>query len=75
MYHTIVVPLDGLVFSERALPMAMTLARALRTQVILVRGPVPRSSREQIRPTPKSMPSGSLRLIWRRWHPGCPGKA
>jgi nucleotide-binding universal stress UspA family protein len=37
MYHTILVPLDGSAFSERALPMATTLARALRAQVILVR--------------------------------------
>ena len=37
MYHTILVPLDGSAFSERALPMATTLARALRAQVILIR--------------------------------------
>lgn len=37
MYHTILVPLDGSAFSERALPMATTLARALRAQVTLVR--------------------------------------
>jgi len=37
MYHTILVPLDGSAFSERALPMTTTLARALRAQVILVR--------------------------------------
>jgi nucleotide-binding universal stress UspA family protein len=37
MYHTILVPLDGSAFSERALPIATTLARTLRAQVILVR--------------------------------------
>ncbi len=36
-YHTILVPLDGSAFSERALPMATMLARVLRAQVILAR--------------------------------------
>jgi nucleotide-binding universal stress UspA family protein len=37
MYHTILVPLDGSSFSERALPVAATLARAFGARVILVR--------------------------------------
>lgn len=37
MYRTILVPLDGSTFSERALPMATALARAMRAQVILTR--------------------------------------
>lgn len=37
MYHTILVPLDGSAFSERALPMAKTLAQAMRAQVVLMR--------------------------------------
>jgi len=37
MYHTLLVPLDGSAYSERALPMAMTLARHLKARVILMR--------------------------------------
>jgi nucleotide-binding universal stress UspA family protein len=37
MYHTILVPLDGSTFSERALPMATTLAHTMSAQMILVR--------------------------------------
>ncbi len=37
MYRTILVPLDGSAFSERALPVAASLAQALQAQVILVR--------------------------------------
>jgi nucleotide-binding universal stress UspA family protein len=37
MYHTILVPLDGSAFSERALPMATTLAHTMSSQLVLVR--------------------------------------
>ena len=37
MYRTILVPLDGSPFSERALPVAASLAHALKAQLILVR--------------------------------------
>jgi nucleotide-binding universal stress UspA family protein len=37
MYHTILVPLDGSAFGERALPMAETLARATGANVVLMR--------------------------------------
>lgn len=37
MYRTILVPLDGSAFSERALPMAALLAQTMRSQVILMR--------------------------------------
>ena len=37
MYRTILIPLDGSAFSERALPMATALARTLSAQIILVR--------------------------------------
>jgi len=37
MYRTILAPLDGSEFSERAVPMAMSLAQALQAQVVLVR--------------------------------------
>lgn len=37
MYHTILVPLDGSAFGERALPMATVLARAASAQVVLMR--------------------------------------
>jgi len=37
MYHTILVPLDGSAFSERALPMATTLARAMGANMVLMR--------------------------------------
>lgn len=37
MYHTLIVPLDGSAFSERALPMATSFARSLGAQVILTR--------------------------------------
>jgi nucleotide-binding universal stress UspA family protein len=37
MYHTLLVPLDGSAYSERALPMAMSLARHLKARVFLVR--------------------------------------
>jgi nucleotide-binding universal stress UspA family protein len=37
MYGTILVPLDGSALAERALPMAMTLAQAMRARVILMR--------------------------------------
>jgi nucleotide-binding universal stress UspA family protein len=36
MYHTLLVPLDGSAYSERALPMAMSMARHLNRQVDLV---------------------------------------
>lgn len=36
MYRTILVPLDGSVFGERALPMARTLAQAMQAQVVLM---------------------------------------
>lgn len=37
MYRTILVPLDGSIFSERALPLATTLARATDATLVLVR--------------------------------------
>lgn len=37
MCRTILVPLDGSAFSERALPMATALAQAMKAQVILMR--------------------------------------
>ncbi len=37
MYNTILVPLDGSKFSERALPMAASLAEANRSHIILLR--------------------------------------
>jgi nucleotide-binding universal stress UspA family protein len=37
MYHTILVPLDGSAFSERALPMATALAQTMSAQLVLVR--------------------------------------
>jgi nucleotide-binding universal stress UspA family protein len=37
MYRTLIVPLDGSAFSERALPMATSFARSLGAQVILTR--------------------------------------
>jgi nucleotide-binding universal stress UspA family protein len=37
MYQTILVPLDGSAFGERALPIATSLARAMGAQLILVR--------------------------------------
>ena len=37
MFHTLIVPLDGSAFSERALPMATSFARSLGAQVILTR--------------------------------------
>lgn len=37
MYHTLLVPLDGSAYSERALPMAMGLARHLKARVVLMR--------------------------------------
>jgi nucleotide-binding universal stress UspA family protein len=37
MYRTILVPLDGSAFSERALPMAIELARPMGAQLVLVR--------------------------------------
>ncbi len=36
MYQTILVPLDGSSFSERALPIATTLAQAMRAQIVLM---------------------------------------
>ena len=75
MYHAILVPLDGSAFSERALPMATTLARALRAQVILVRAASASVFPEQILLKHRSR-------LWRRpkptylpWQPGCPSKA
>ncbi|MCW5850535.1 MAG: universal stress protein [Anaerolineae bacterium] len=37
MYQTILVPLDGTVFSERALPLATTIARATGSRLVLIR--------------------------------------
>jgi nucleotide-binding universal stress UspA family protein len=37
MFHTILVPLDGSAFSERALPLATALANAMLAHVILMR--------------------------------------
>ena len=37
MYQTILVPLDGTVFSERALPLASTIARATGGRLVLMR--------------------------------------
>jgi nucleotide-binding universal stress UspA family protein len=37
MYRTILVPLDGSAFGERALPMALEVARATGAQLVLVR--------------------------------------
>ena len=37
MYQTILVPLDGTLFSERALPLAVMLARATGAKLTLVR--------------------------------------
>ncbi|MGE5603755.1 MAG: universal stress protein [Nitrososphaerales archaeon] len=37
MYHTLLVPLDGSEYSERALPLAMILARHLGAQLVLMR--------------------------------------
>jgi nucleotide-binding universal stress UspA family protein len=37
MYHTLLVPLDGSAYSERALPMAMSVARHLKARVFLMR--------------------------------------
>lgn len=37
MYRTILVPLDGTIFSERAIPLASTIARATDGRLILVR--------------------------------------
>ena len=37
MYRTILVPLDGSAFSERALPMATTLAQTMSARLVLVR--------------------------------------
>jgi nucleotide-binding universal stress UspA family protein len=37
MYHTLLVPLDGSAYSERALPMAVSMARHLKARVFLVR--------------------------------------
>lgn len=37
MYQTILVPLDGTVFSERALPLASTIARATGSRLVLMR--------------------------------------
>jgi len=37
MYRTLLVPLDGSVYGERALPMATALARHLSAQLVLVR--------------------------------------
>lgn len=37
MYRTILVPLDGSAFSERALPMATALARAMGANMVLMR--------------------------------------
>ena len=37
MYHTMLVPLDGSAFSERALPMATALAQTMNAQLVLVR--------------------------------------
>ena len=36
MYHTILVPMDGSSFGERALPMATTLARAMNARLVVV---------------------------------------
>ena len=46
MYHTLIVPLDGSAFSERALPMATSFALSLGAQVILTPLPVSYPSRQ-----------------------------
>lgn len=40
MYRTILVSLDGSAFSERALPVAASLARALKAQLVLARAAI-----------------------------------
>ena len=37
MYHTLLVPLDGSPFSERALPVAASVAHAAKARIVLVR--------------------------------------